>query len=61
MAVTSFVVQGGVIAKSCSAYDLSQADRGETGMPLLWWPDGEPAPSPGVSCRPAKPVPCPAS
>jgi hypothetical protein len=36
MAVTSFVVQGGVIARSCSAYDLSQADRGETGMPLLW-------------------------
>jgi len=36
MAVTSFVVQGGVIAKPRSAYDLSQADRGETGMPLLW-------------------------
>ena len=34
--IPAFVVQGGVIARSCSAYDLSQADRGETGMPLLW-------------------------
>jgi hypothetical protein len=35
MAVTSFVVRGGVIAGSCPAYDLSQADRGETVMRLL--------------------------
>jgi hypothetical protein len=36
MAVTSFMVRGN---------DLSQAARGETGMRLLWWPDGEPGPA----------------
>src|SRR5690348_9901081 len=30
-------------SRSCRPpYDPSQADRGETGMRLLWWPDGEP-------------------